>query len=108
MATIFLMNKEIARGMVCFFHQKKHSYLILKMLYVIRCFVNFYIAGAVLQLKVPGANNTIFEFTATYNASVVVGQSVFQSILKYFCFQNTLGYPLRCKNLQRWRCNSQS
>jgi hypothetical protein len=29
MANIFLMNKEIARGMVCFFHQKKHSYLIL-------------------------------------------------------------------------------
>jgi hypothetical protein len=28
MATIFWMNKEIARGMVCFFHQKKHSYLI--------------------------------------------------------------------------------
>jgi hypothetical protein len=28
MATIFMMNKEIARGMVCFFHQKKHSYLI--------------------------------------------------------------------------------
>jgi hypothetical protein len=23
------MNEEIARGMVCFFHQKKHSYLIL-------------------------------------------------------------------------------
>jgi hypothetical protein len=22
------MNEEIARGMVCFFHQKKHSYLI--------------------------------------------------------------------------------
>jgi hypothetical protein len=29
MANIFLMNKEIARGMVCFFHQKKHSYLII-------------------------------------------------------------------------------
>jgi hypothetical protein len=29
MATIFMMNEEIARGMVCFFHQKKHSYLIL-------------------------------------------------------------------------------
>jgi hypothetical protein len=28
MANIFLMNKEIARGMVCFFHEKKHSYLI--------------------------------------------------------------------------------
>jgi hypothetical protein len=28
MATIFMINKEIARGMVCFFHQKKHSYLI--------------------------------------------------------------------------------
>jgi hypothetical protein len=23
-----MMNEEIARGMVCFFHQKKHSYLI--------------------------------------------------------------------------------
>jgi uncharacterized protein YlbG (UPF0298 family) len=29
MANIFMMNEEIARGMVCFFHQKKHSYLIL-------------------------------------------------------------------------------
>jgi hypothetical protein len=29
MVTIFMMNEEIARGMVCFFHQKKHSYLIL-------------------------------------------------------------------------------
>jgi hypothetical protein len=29
MANIFMMNKEIARGMVCFFHQKKHFYLIL-------------------------------------------------------------------------------
>jgi hypothetical protein len=28
MANIFLMNKEIARGMVCFFHQKMHFYLI--------------------------------------------------------------------------------
>jgi hypothetical protein len=28
MANIFMMNKEIARGMVCFFHQKKHFYLI--------------------------------------------------------------------------------
>jgi hypothetical protein len=28
MATIFWMNMEIACGMVCFFHQKKHSYLI--------------------------------------------------------------------------------
>jgi hypothetical protein len=29
MAIVFMMNKEIARGMVCFFHQKKHSYLII-------------------------------------------------------------------------------
>jgi hypothetical protein len=28
MAIVFMMNEEIARGMVCFFHQKKHSYLI--------------------------------------------------------------------------------
>jgi hypothetical protein len=28
MVTIFMVNKDIARGMVCFFHQKKHSYLI--------------------------------------------------------------------------------
>jgi hypothetical protein len=28
MANIFMMNKEIARGMVCFFHQKKHFYFI--------------------------------------------------------------------------------
>jgi hypothetical protein len=31
MANIFMMNKEIARGMVCFFHQKKHFYLIIIM-----------------------------------------------------------------------------
>jgi peptidyl-tRNA hydrolase len=30
MAIVFLMNEEIAHGMVCFFHQKKHSYLIKK------------------------------------------------------------------------------
>jgi hypothetical protein len=41
----------------------------------------------------------------SYNASVVVGYSVFQIRIKYFCFQNTLGYPWRCKNLQRWRCD---
>jgi hypothetical protein len=29
MAIVFMMNEEIARGMVCFFHQKKHSYLII-------------------------------------------------------------------------------
>jgi hypothetical protein len=28
MADIFMMNEEIACGMVCFFHQKKHFYLI--------------------------------------------------------------------------------
>jgi hypothetical protein len=28
MANIFMMNEEIARGMVCFFHLKKHSYFI--------------------------------------------------------------------------------
>jgi hypothetical protein len=28
MAIVFMMNEEIARGMVCFFHQKKHSYSI--------------------------------------------------------------------------------
>jgi hypothetical protein len=30
MANIFMMNKEIARGMVCFFHQKKRFYLFFK------------------------------------------------------------------------------
>jgi hypothetical protein len=35
MATIFIMNEEIARGMVCFFHQKKHSYLIVQYLFSI-------------------------------------------------------------------------
>jgi hypothetical protein len=32
MANIFMMNEEIARGMVCFFHQKKHFYLIISVL----------------------------------------------------------------------------
>jgi hypothetical protein len=38
----------------------------------------------------------------SYNASVVVAYSVFQSGIKYFCFQKELGYPWR------WRCNSRS
>jgi hypothetical protein len=33
MANIFMMNKEIARGMVCFFHQKKHFYLIIMLFF---------------------------------------------------------------------------
>jgi hypothetical protein len=33
----------------------------------------------------------------SYNASVVVGQSVFQSRNKYFGLQNALGYTLLCK-----------
>jgi hypothetical protein len=32
----------------------------------------------------------------SYNASVVVGWSVFQGRVKYLCFQNGLGYPWRC------------
>jgi hypothetical protein len=35
MAIVFMMNEEIAHGMVCFFHQKKHSYLIC---YIFPCF----------------------------------------------------------------------
>jgi hypothetical protein len=27
---------------------------------------------------------------------------------KIFCCQNAPGYPWRCKNLHRWRCNSRS
>jgi hypothetical protein len=53
-----------------------------------------------------GANPTTSIFTPMYNASVVVGKSVFQSRSKYFFFQNALGYLWRCKFLQRWRCNS--
>jgi hypothetical protein len=52
MVTIFMVNEDIARGMVCFFHQKKHSYLI-----------NFYNAGVVTHD--PGANPATSEFTAT-------------------------------------------
>jgi hypothetical protein len=49
MANIFMMNEEIARGMVCFFHQKKHFYLILKTRYAISCAVNFNNAGVLTQ-----------------------------------------------------------
>jgi hypothetical protein len=34
--------------------------------------------------------------------------SVFQGRIKYCCFQNALGYPWCCKNLQRWRCKSRT
>jgi hypothetical protein len=50
--------------------------------------------------SISGANPTTFEFTATTPALYIVGYSVFQSRRKYFCFQNELGYPWRCKNLQ--------
>jgi hypothetical protein len=45
-----------------------------------------------------GANPTTFKFTATTPALYVVGSIVFQSRIKYFCSQNTLGYPWRSKN----------
>jgi hypothetical protein len=35
----------------------------------------------------------------SYNASVVEGWSIFQSRIKYFCFQNAIGYPWRCKKI---------
>jgi hypothetical protein len=54
----------------------------------------------------PWANTTTFEFTTTYYASVVVGYSVFLGRVKYFCFQNPLGYSWRCNSLQCCRCNS--
>jgi hypothetical protein len=34
-----------------------------------------------------GDNPATFEFTAMYDASVLVGCSVFQSVIKYFDFQ---------------------
>jgi hypothetical protein len=43
-----------------------------------------------------------------YDASVVIGQGVFQGKVKYFCIQIALGYSWRCKFLQRRRCNSQA
>jgi hypothetical protein len=52
----------------------------------------------------PGASRTTFKFTATKPALQIVHFSAFQSRIKYFCFQNALGYPWRSKNLQRWRC----
>jgi hypothetical protein len=57
MATIFWMNKEIARGMVCFFHQKKHSYLIFysKKLYAISWVEIFNNAGVVTRSRRIGS-----------------------------------------------------
>jgi hypothetical protein len=42
-----------------------------------------------------GINN----YNASAVAVAVVGKSVFQKEINYFCFQNTLGYSWRCKFL---------
>jgi hypothetical protein len=57
MANIFMMNEEIARGMECFFHQKKHSYLffIIKMRHAISCAVIFYNDVIVTQSRRVGS-----------------------------------------------------
>jgi hypothetical protein len=44
----------------------------------------------------------------SYNASVVVGQSVFSKWKKILFKTDSIGYSWRCKFLQRWRCNSRS
>jgi hypothetical protein len=56
-------------------------------------------------LNVPGANPATSEFAYNHNASVVVPrqQRFFKVEENIFCFQNALGYPWRCKFLQRWR-----
>jgi hypothetical protein len=75
MATIFLMNEEIARGMVCFFHQKKHFYLIL-FIYLDNSLRFSLLLNTLCGRGGPGANPTTFCFTAS-NASVVVVYYVF-------------------------------
>jgi hypothetical protein len=64
---------------------------------------HFVFLSITTYMYIPVANPTTFEFTATTPA-FVVGYNVFQS--KKSCFKNALGYPWRCKFLQRWRCKS--
>jgi hypothetical protein len=60
MANIFMMKEEITCGMVCFFHQKNHFYLITKMCHAISCAVNFY--NAVGSLAYFENKNILFYF----------------------------------------------
>jgi hypothetical protein len=58
------MNEEIAGGMVCFFHQKKHSYLIVLMTllptcYLLRCI--FYKGGVVTRDRRIGSRTQSYE-----------------------------------------------
>jgi hypothetical protein len=60
----------------------------------------------------PGANPKTSEFTYNYlqrkRCSTYEGRIVFFKVEEKICFQNELGYSLRCNFLQRWRCNSRS
>jgi hypothetical protein len=60
---------------------------------VIFCFKTHYATRSVVTIVGlgPGANPTTSEYTPTASALYIVGQSVFQSRRKYFCFQNALG-----------------
>jgi uncharacterized protein (UPF0332 family) len=69
MANIFMMNEEIARGMVCFFHQKKALLLnyIHITLHTHKCIdthTNTSFATCA-QNWIPGANPTTSEFTTS-------------------------------------------
>jgi hypothetical protein len=48
--------------------------------------------GLVTLLKMPVTNPYSSPTTLGCDASVVVGECVFQSRWKYICFQNSLGY----------------
>jgi hypothetical protein len=86
MANIFMMNEEIARGMVCFFHQKKHFYLIFK--------CPKYSKRMAADVNYLETIATTTEFTNTMPSL----EHFFKVEKNIIPFQNEKGYSRRCKS----------
>jgi hypothetical protein len=119
MVTIFMVNEDIARGMVCFFHQKKHSYLI----YCNDCTLNKDVSHH--NIGITGSNYVLvcnpFTFWQ-FSSSAVPQRRCLEPILRsrvtmpavnfynatdsLACFENKiflLYLEKRSSLLQRWR-----